>query len=103
MNPGSVYQLRSSHLLPRHPAFQRVEGILDSCTYMWEYRKFLAASITASMPANDATFYHIQKAMDNIKEQSFDIVHTHLSSSSDIYIFPLTAQTRNTPYNYIAQ
>ena len=37
-------------------------------------------------------FYHIQKAMDYIKEQSFDILHTHLSSSSDMYIFPLTAQ-----------
>jgi len=36
-------------------------------------------------------FYHLQKAVEYIKEQSFDIVHTHLSSSSDMYIFPLTA------------
>jgi glycosyltransferase involved in cell wall biosynthesis len=36
-------------------------------------------------------FYHLQKAVDYIKEESFDIVHTHLSSSSDLYIFPLTA------------
>ena len=36
-------------------------------------------------------FYHLQKAVDYIKEQRFDIVHTHLSSSSDMYLFPLTA------------
>jgi glycosyltransferase involved in cell wall biosynthesis len=36
-------------------------------------------------------FYHLQKSIDYIKEHDFDIVHTHLSSSSDMYIFPLTA------------
>ncbi len=36
-------------------------------------------------------YYHLHKAVDYIKEHSFDIVHTHLSSSSDLYIFPLTA------------
>jgi glycosyltransferase involved in cell wall biosynthesis len=36
-------------------------------------------------------FYHLQKAVDYIKEHKFDIVYTHLSSSSDMYLFPLTA------------
>ena len=36
-------------------------------------------------------FYHLQKSVDYIKEHRFDIVHTHLSSSSDMYLFPLTA------------
>src|SRR5436305_4363238 len=36
-------------------------------------------------------FYHLQKAVDYIKEQRFEIVHTHLSSCSDMYLFPLTA------------
>ena len=36
-------------------------------------------------------FYHLQKAVDYIKEHKFDIVHTHLSSSSDMYLFPLLA------------
>ncbi len=36
-------------------------------------------------------FYHLQKAVDYVKEQRFDIVHTHLSSCSDMYLFPLTA------------
>lgn len=36
-------------------------------------------------------FYHLYKSIEQVKERSFDIVHTHLSSSSDMYIFPLTA------------
>lgn len=36
-------------------------------------------------------FYHLQKALEEVKAQDFDIVHTHLSSSSDMYVFPLTA------------
>ncbi len=42
-------------------------------------------------------YYHLHKAMDCIKELSFNIVHTHLSSSADMYIFPLTA-TLTTPH-----
>jgi glycosyltransferase involved in cell wall biosynthesis len=36
-------------------------------------------------------FYHLQKAVEQVREQEFDIVHTHLSSSADMYLFPLTA------------
>jgi glycosyltransferase involved in cell wall biosynthesis len=42
-------------------------------------------------------YYHLHKSMDYIKEHSFDIVHTHLSSSADMYIFPLMAQV-TTPH-----
>ncbi|WP_149403353.1 glycosyltransferase family 4 protein [Dictyobacter arantiisoli] len=36
-------------------------------------------------------FYHLQKALEQVEAQDFDIVHTHLSSSADLYLFPLTA------------
>lgn len=36
-------------------------------------------------------FYHMFKAVEYIKKHDFDILHTHLSSGSDMYIFPLTA------------
>ncbi len=42
-------------------------------------------------------FYHLQKALEQVREQDFDIVHTHLSTGSDMYIFPLTA-TLATPH-----
>jgi glycosyltransferase involved in cell wall biosynthesis len=36
-------------------------------------------------------FYHLQKSLEQVRTHKFDIVHTHLSSSSDMYLFPLTA------------
>jgi len=42
-------------------------------------------------------FYHLQKALEQIREQDFAIIHTHLSSSADMYIFPLIA-TLATPH-----
>lgn len=36
-------------------------------------------------------FYHLYEAVEDIKKKNFDIVHTHLSSSSDLYLFPLMA------------
>lgn len=36
-------------------------------------------------------FYHLQKALEEVEKRDFAIVHTHLSSSADMYLFPLTA------------
>ncbi len=40
-------------------------------------------------PAHLKAYYHLYKSLE--RAQEFDIVHTHLSSGSDLYIFPLTA------------
>ncbi|MBA2392439.1 MAG: glycosyltransferase family 4 protein [Ktedonobacteraceae bacterium] len=42
-------------------------------------------------------FYHLQKSLEVINTQNFDIVHTHLSSGADLYVFPLTANL-STPH-----
>lgn len=36
-------------------------------------------------------YYHIYKSVEHIRQHDFDIVHTHLSSAADMYLFPLTA------------
>jgi len=36
-------------------------------------------------------YYHLHKSVEYIKVHNFDIVHMHLSSSSDMYLFPLTS------------
>lgn len=36
-------------------------------------------------------YYHLYQAVEYIKDHDFDIVHTHLSSSADMYLFPLMA------------
>jgi glycosyltransferase involved in cell wall biosynthesis len=37
-------------------------------------------------------YYHLSKSVEYIKQHDFDIVHTHLSSSADTYLFPLMDQ-----------
>jgi glycosyltransferase involved in cell wall biosynthesis len=36
-------------------------------------------------------FYHLQKSIEAIETGQFDMVHTHLSASADLYLFPLMA------------
>ena len=39
-------------------------------------------------------YYHLEQAVEAVKTSDFDIVHTHLSASTDLYLFPLTAPLR---------
>ncbi len=36
-------------------------------------------------------FYHLQKSIEEAQKRDFDIIHTHLSASADLFLFPLTA------------
>jgi len=58
---------------------------------------FPEALTTSKVPwaAHLKPYYHLVSALEQAKE--FDIIHTHLSSSSDLYIFPLTAELQ-TPH-----
>ena len=42
-------------------------------------------------PAHRKAYYHFHKAMEYVKTQHFDILHTNLSSAADMYVFPLSA------------
>ncbi|HLJ33341.1 MAG TPA: glycosyltransferase family 4 protein [Ktedonobacteraceae bacterium] len=42
-------------------------------------------------------YYHMYKSLEYVKAHSFDIVHMHLSSSSDMYIFPFSLDLK-TPH-----
>ena len=43
------------------------------------------------------SYYHLIKSVNDIKEKSYDIIHTHLSSTSDLLLLPLIAQL-STPH-----
>jgi glycosyltransferase involved in cell wall biosynthesis len=36
-------------------------------------------------------YYHLHQSVEYVKKHQFDILHTHLSSAADMYLFPLTA------------
>ena len=44
--------------------------------------------------AHMKAFYHLQKSIEYVSTHSFDVVHMHLSSASDMYMFPLLANAR---------
>ncbi len=52
---------------------------------------FPQSLIDAGIPwqAHLKAFFHIYKSLEYIKGHSFDIVNAHLSSSADMYLFPL--------------
>ena len=54
---------------------------------------FPKALIDAGVPwqGHLKAYYHLHKAVAYIASHEFDIVHTHLSSSADMYLFPLLA------------
>ncbi len=58
---------------------------------------FIPCSLIASgvpWQAHLKAYYHVQKAVNAAKQGDFDIVHAHLSSGSDMYLFPLMADMR---------
>src|SRR5262249_5872905 len=61
---------------------------------------FFPTSLLASgvpWQAHLKAYYHLYKAVLYIEEHDFDIVHTHLSATTDVYIFPL-APSLTTPH-----
>ena len=42
-------------------------------------------------------YHHLRKSLEYVQEHDFDIVHTHLSSGGDLFLFPLLA-TLNKPH-----
>jgi glycosyltransferase involved in cell wall biosynthesis len=42
-------------------------------------------------------YYHLVKAIEHIQEQAYDVVHAHLSSPADMYLYPLLSSL-STPH-----
>ena len=61
---------------------------------------FLPKSLLAageSWQAHLKAYYHFHCTVEYLKEHDFDVVHTHLSSAADLYLYPLMASLA-TPY-----
>ena len=65
----------------------------DACTSARHISFIPRSLLSEGVPwqANMKAYYHLHKSLEYTFEHNFDIVHNHLSSSADMYIFPLTA------------
>jgi glycosyltransferase involved in cell wall biosynthesis len=66
----------------------------DARTSAHQVSFFERSLIDSGIPwhAHLKAYYHLHKAVEYVKEHQFDILHTHLSSSADMYLLPLTAR-----------
>src|SRR5712692_2205407 len=86
-----IYNLVEEQVAQGHDVTLFAPG--DAKTSAKQISFFPRSLLEAGVPwqAHLKAYYHMHKAVEYVKEHDFDILHTHLSSSSDLYIFPLTA------------
>jgi glycosyltransferase involved in cell wall biosynthesis len=86
-----IYNLVEEQVAQGHDVTLFAPG--DARTSAKQVSFFPKSMIEEGIPwaAHLKAFYHMYKSFEQIKASDFDIVHTHLSSSSDMYIFPLSA------------
>jgi glycosyltransferase involved in cell wall biosynthesis len=86
-----IYQLVEEQVAQGHDVTLFAPGDSKTSANLVSFfpKSLLASGVPWTMHLK--AYYHLHKAVDSIKERRFDIVHTHLSSSSDMYLFPLLA------------
>ena len=84
-----IYNLVEEQVAQGHDVTLFAPG--DARTSAKHVSFFPQSLISTGVPwaAHLKAYYHLYKSLQHAHE--FDIVHTHLSSSADMYIFPLTA------------
>ncbi len=86
-----IYNLIEEQVAQGHDVTLFAPGDARTSAHLVSF--FPRSLIAAGVPwqGHLKAYYHLSKAIDNIKHHDFDIVHTHLSSSADMYLFPLMA------------
>src|SRR5690242_14989527 len=86
-----LYNLIEEQIAQGHDVILLAPG--DARTSAQLVSFFPKSLIESDIPwvAHLKAYYHLFKAVEYVKEHRFDILHTHLSSSSDMYLFTLTS------------
>jgi glycosyltransferase involved in cell wall biosynthesis len=92
-----IYQLVEEQVAQGHDVTLFAPGDAKTSARLVSF--FPQSLLTAgeSWQAHLKAYYHFHCAAEYIKEHTFDIVHTHLSSAADLYLFPLMASL-STPH-----
>ena len=91
-----IFQLVEEQVAQGHEVTLFAPG--DARTSARQISFFLHALRECDIPWNShpKAFYHYYKSVEYLKDHSkdFDILHTHLSSATDLYLFPLISTLR---------
>ena len=92
-----IYQLVEEQVAQGHDVTLFAPGDAKTSARLVSFfpQSLLAAG--ESWQAHLKAYYHFHCAVEYIKEHKFDVVHTHLSSAADLYLFPLMASL-STPH-----
>ena len=86
-----IYQLIEEQVAQGHDVTLFAPGDAKTSARLVSF--FPQSLLAAGEPwqAHLKAYYHLHCAVQYIKEHKFDVVHTHLSSAADLYLFPLMA------------
>lgn len=91
-----IFQLVEEQVAQGHEVTLFAPG--DARTSARQISFFLHSLRERDIPwqAHPKAFYHYYKSVEYLKDhiKDFDILHTHLSSATDLYLFPLTSTLR---------
>jgi glycosyltransferase involved in cell wall biosynthesis len=88
-----IYTLVEEQVAQGHAVTLLAPG--DARTLARQISFFSRSLLESGVPwqSHPKAFYHIYKSVEYVQKhlRDFDILHTHLSSASDLYVFPLTS------------
>ncbi|MBV9230685.1 MAG: glycosyltransferase family 4 protein [Chloroflexi bacterium] len=87
-----IYHLVEEQVAQGHEVTLFAPGDAKTSARLVSFFQKSLADTGVPWQAHLKAYYHYCKAVEFIREHNFDILHTHLSSASDIYLFPLTAR-----------
>ena len=91
-----IFQLVEEQVAQGHEVTLFAPG--DARTSARQISFFLHALRECDIPwqSHPKAFYHYYKSVEYLKDHTkdFDILHTHLSSTTDLYLFPLISTLR---------
>jgi glycosyltransferase involved in cell wall biosynthesis len=88
-----IYNLVEEQVAQGHDVTLFASGEAQTSAKLISFFQHPLSDTGVPWAAHLKAYYHYCKAIDALKEHDFDIVHTHLSSAADMYIFPLAAHS----------
>jgi len=87
-----IYNLVEEQVARKHDVTLLASGDAQTTAKLVSFFPQALLDSGGSWLAHLKAYYHMHKAIEYVKAHHFDIVHTNLSSCTDMYIFPLAAK-----------